>query len=314
MQVALLFTTADRERRIRVFTFRWPVAQTLARVFNAANAAVTASFLIKGVIDQTMSQSFQDAGQSAIDRVCAAWAKFRSVVPGMARTPGQLLLPDSLKLLPLLLAGGLRSSACRNSSAIETPLDERVAVGAALVSAPIEAIVSYMCPEAAMVYSPGCVTEEMPRVTQFSVETLRVDCIYLLDFALFSVLWVGRNVEESVLAAFALSRDGSQPSGPTPHAVACAARAFDHFQRRQAWAAPVKQWGCVCVSAQTGGAKIRPRIGDASSPWSRLVYPDKFILDRSLLHLFVEEDAREALAYGSMLTLMQRRAVQDTTQ
>lgn len=235
VQVAFMYTTRTRERRIRVITFGMETSSDLAKLYNHCSAPVCASFYSKMLVDQCIGSSFHKSIQHIVDKLGISLQAFRTIVHGMSRTPNQLSLPHSLMGLPLLLAGVFRSAAVRplsfagtnpasTSAVMSAELrsnDERVAVGSTLVFSPIDYFVACSVPTVWCVWDPNVaviangqmsialddLTGEpvLPRSDVCSVESLRSDSIYLIDCAEKLFCWVGKNVAVEVVQSFGLN-------------------------------------------------------------------------------------------------------------
>lgn len=99
-QCALLYTTAYGERRVRVHNVAVPVTNVLGNVFRYADLDSTITYYNKEVCTLVQSKSLQDVRHYLTDRCVKILLAYRKNCAASS-TPGQLILPESFKLLPL---------------------------------------------------------------------------------------------------------------------------------------------------------------------------------------------------------------------
>jgi protein transport protein SEC24 len=81
-QTAVLHTSSEGERRIRVITFALPTTSNLSELYSSADQIAIATFLSSKAVERLMSMTASGTGASA-----------------------QLNIADNLKMLPLLCLG-----------------------------------------------------------------------------------------------------------------------------------------------------------------------------------------------------------------
>jgi protein transport protein SEC24 len=100
LQYALLYTTSDGQRRIRVHTLALPVTKSLGTVFRGADLDCFLGYLSRKVAGQIPNHSL-GACKETMNRAAAdALLAYRRHCAS-ASSSGQLILPEALKLLPL---------------------------------------------------------------------------------------------------------------------------------------------------------------------------------------------------------------------
>ncbi|KAF9960175.1 COPII coat Sec23p-Sfb3p heterodimer component [Mortierella alpina] len=111
-QVALLYTTADGLRRVRVHNFSTPVTTLLGNVFRWADMDTTINFLSKGAISQALTKPLNEVREALTEKCVKILSAYRRNCAS-STAPGQLILPESFKLFPLYTLALLKSKTLR---------------------------------------------------------------------------------------------------------------------------------------------------------------------------------------------------------
>jgi protein transport protein SEC24 len=100
IQCALLYTAQDGSRRIRVHTISIPVTDSISTIFKSADLDCVISTMAKQSVVESLKYSIESS-RADIFKKCVQmlfiYRKYCATNPA----PGQLILPESLKLLPL---------------------------------------------------------------------------------------------------------------------------------------------------------------------------------------------------------------------
>ncbi|XP_070186969.1 protein transport protein Sec24A-like isoform X2 [Littorina saxatilis] len=122
-QAALLYTSSKGERRIRVHSLAVPITNQLSDVFAGADQQAIASLLAKMAADRTVSSSLEDARDAMMNACQDMMNAYATQIPASQRA-GALMVPYTLRLVPLFVLAMLKSTAFRLSPSIK--VDERV--------------------------------------------------------------------------------------------------------------------------------------------------------------------------------------------
>lgn len=110
IQCAVLYTTPEGQRRIRIFNLGLPTTNVIANVFRMSDVEALASFICKksvtDLLDGGMSYVISQINQK-VTQILIAYRKH--CAHGMA--PGQLVLPEALKLFPIFSLSLLKTGA-----------------------------------------------------------------------------------------------------------------------------------------------------------------------------------------------------------
>eukprot|EP01010_Urceolus_cornutus_P000717 NODE_122_length_2336_cov_293.631832_g99_i0.p1 GENE.NODE_122_length_2336_cov_293.631832_g99_i0~~NODE_122_length_2336_cov_293.631832_g99_i0.p1 ORF type:complete len:396 (-),score=61.93 NODE_122_length_2336_cov_293.631832_g99_i0:205-1392(-) len=123
LQMALLYTTRQGSRRIRVHTLRCLVVTTMPTLFRTADLEVTLGALARRAIVCSVERGTKAAREEMSEQCGNILFSYRK---NCASTPssGHLILPEALKLLPLYCLSLMKSSSLRPGT--EVRVDERV--------------------------------------------------------------------------------------------------------------------------------------------------------------------------------------------
>ncbi|KAG0377736.1 COPII coat Sec23p-Sfb3p heterodimer component [Mortierella sp. AD032] len=203
-QVALLYTTSDGLRRVRVHNFSTPVTTLLGNVFRWADMDTTINFLSKGAIAQGLSKPLNDVREALTEKCVKILSAYRKNCAS-STAPGQLILPESYKLFPLYALTLLKSKALRSGMDINS--DIRVHHMRMLRSMGVSESIAFFYPRMVPVFdleekvgvrSPtGRVL--FPPLVRVSVARLNPAGAYLLENGQCMFLWLGRDCPSNYL-------------------------------------------------------------------------------------------------------------------
>lgn len=125
LQAALLYTTSSGERRIRVHTLSIPVVGAIVDLHRHADVEAVATLFAKLAAEAALQGRLDEARALLQAKTVECLQAFRSVCPQEARTSACVLLPERLRLLPLLTLGLLKSTAFKPDADLRS--DERSA-------------------------------------------------------------------------------------------------------------------------------------------------------------------------------------------
>ncbi|KAF9434857.1 COPII coat Sec23p-Sfb3p heterodimer component [Entomortierella beljakovae] len=204
-QVALLYTTADGLRRVRVHNFSTPVTTLLGNVFRWADMDTTINFLSKGAISQALSKPLNEVREALTEKCVKILSAYRRNCASTTGA-GQLILPESFKLFPLYTLGMLKSKILRAGRDIN--IDMRVyhmrmiknmGVGESIVYYYPRMIVVHAMDERAGVLEPSSDRVFLPPLVRVSYARLKPAGAYLLENGQKMYLWLGHDIPSQFL-------------------------------------------------------------------------------------------------------------------
>jgi protein transport protein SEC24 len=205
VQNALLYTTSLGERRIRVSTLCLPVTNSLSDLFKFADVDAIVSLTAKMAVEKALSTKLSDARQALLNKCVDILTVYRSSFASPQTSSTQLILPESLKLLPLYTLALIKNLAFRSGSEIRP--DERAYHMSLLRTLPVSLSIAFlyprlyqlnnMPPECGRVDGSGRVV--LPAVNNLSSEKLDQAGIFLLDDGQYLLLWIARAASPDLL-------------------------------------------------------------------------------------------------------------------
>jgi len=204
IQVACLHTDRRGRRLIRISTLQLPVTSSLSNVFRYTEIDSVTNLLLKQAVSSALSGngSFKDKlVKSCVDMLHAYRVNCASMT-----SAGQLILPESLKLLPLFVGSIRKMAAFRSGSDIR--VDERVSSLIRMLGLPIAQTAPLVYPRTFTLWPlseraglPTGVGENvhMPPTIACSSDKFASDRIYLMDNGMGLWIYVREEVPPNVL-------------------------------------------------------------------------------------------------------------------
>lgn len=231
IQAALLYTSSEGERRIRVMTQAVPVSGLLTEVVASVDAEASATLLAKQAVEVVMKSGLDNARmrlqQVCVEIIRAAKGGDKRTVSGYA-VPGQQAdqnseekpIPDNLKLLPLYTLAMMKNVAFRGGNDVHP--DQRVQAYYILNELFVTDMKHYIYPRMFALHemgpnagrslqggSPESDPEtvagrnniQLPPVVNLSVDRLSSNGVFLLDNGIEMYLWVGSAADLNILGS-----------------------------------------------------------------------------------------------------------------
>jgi len=226
VQSALLYTSSEGERRIRVHTQAMPTTNLQNEVLENADTETILCMLSKRALEIAIKNSI-DTSRTKIQQACieiiraAKGGGARQHGPGYPSQQGQeeKETPANLKLLPLYCLALLKNVTFRGGNDVHP--DERVQARMDLACMWVPDSRHFIYPRMFSVHDmaagvgnpvpevstggrkPSVAGKDrivLPKVVNLSAEMLNESAVFLVDNGVEMVLWVGRVVEASLLS------------------------------------------------------------------------------------------------------------------
>lgn len=116
-QSAVLYTTKTGQRRVRVSTLGLPTTKVPADIFRSADLGAVSTIFTRGAISDVERDggSLRLARDNVFNKCVSILANYRSHTTARTSPSGQLILPESLQLLPLFCLSLRKSRMLRHS-------------------------------------------------------------------------------------------------------------------------------------------------------------------------------------------------------
>lgn len=212
IQAALLYTTIQGQRCVRVHNLALQVAPLLTNVFRYTDLEANCAVYLRQASQWMKEKNSVKTREQLIDNCANVLFNYRKYC-ATASSSGQLILPESLKLLPLYTLATLKSPGVRanltgaRGDNIDVRADERATMLMMFESLPVESAVYAVYPrlyalhnmpkECGTVGSHGEVVlpEQMPP----TAERLTEDGVFLLVTAVSMYLYIAHKTPSALL-------------------------------------------------------------------------------------------------------------------
>ncbi|KIW89205.1 protein transporter sec24 [Cladophialophora bantiana CBS 173.52] len=217
MQTAVLHTTCNGERRIRVMTLALATTQQLADVYASADQQAITEYFSHKAVERVLNSGLDSARDMIQNKLVELLATYKKELAGGSMGGGGLQFPANLRGLPVLFLALIKNLGLRRSSQI--PSDMRSAALCLLSTLPLPLLIQYIYPKMFSLHDmpddAGTVDEKtgeiiLPPPINLSSERIVPYGLYLIDDGQTQFLWVGRDaVPQLIIDVFGLS-DKSQ--------------------------------------------------------------------------------------------------------
>ncbi|KAK0724769.1 COPII component protein [Lasiosphaeris hirsuta] len=206
MQTAVLHTTCNGERRIRVMTLALPTTTNLADVYASADQCAITTYFSHKAVERALSNGLDSARDLLQSKITELLQTFRKELAG-GSMGGGLQFPSNLRGLPALFLGLIKHVGLRKSAQI--PSDLRSAALCQLSTLPLPLLVQYIyprlyslhdMPDNAGIPDPETSQIVLPPPLNLSSERFVPYGLYLIDDGQTQFLWVGRDAVPQLLA------------------------------------------------------------------------------------------------------------------
>ena len=206
LQSAILHTTCNGERRIRVMTLALPTTQTLADVYASADQAAIATTFSHKAVERALGSGLEPARDALQAKLVELLQTFRKELAGGNMGGGGLQFPANLRCLPVLFLGLMKNLGLRKSAQI--PSDMRSAALCQLSTLPLPLLIQFIYPKMYSLHDmpdeAGKYNEQsgdivLPPPVNLTSQALIPYGLYLIDDGQTQFLWVGRDATEALV-------------------------------------------------------------------------------------------------------------------
>ncbi|KAI8147373.1 Sec23/Sec24 trunk domain-containing protein [Fennellomyces sp. T-0311] len=196
IQCALLYTTRLGHRRVRIHNLRLPVATSVSALFKQADLDTSMNLLSKQIISQASKKLTQDLMASLDGECVSILAAYRKHCASTA-SAGQLILPESFKVLPLYALGLKKCAALRKDTNMN--IDFRVYNMRKLKSIGVAATIRWLYPRMVPIHTLLNGENTNIPLTRLSCDRLEPTGIYTVEAPDATFVWIGQDVGSVLL-------------------------------------------------------------------------------------------------------------------
>lgn len=214
VQCALLYTTAAGERRVRVHNILIPVSGVYSTVFKSLDCDAVVSLITRDAAEAARVKGHQlnTIVSNAFECISDSLAAYRRLCTKNPAS-GQLILPESVRLLPLYMNALSKSPLLRR----EVRPDMRCTAFHQALSESAERTALRLYPRAFDVNDIfDAEDQDFPQATRLGSEFVASDGIYIVDDGAALYVWLGKSPDAEAFGRIFGGVEGiSESSSPT---------------------------------------------------------------------------------------------------
>ncbi|WKY05978.1 hypothetical protein Q1695_006296 [Nippostrongylus brasiliensis] len=198
IQCAVLFTSVSGQRRLRILNLCLPVSSDYNQLYRVADQGALVSYLLKNAVQINREKGLKDMKEQIFQRCAQILATYREKVSESAPL-GQLILPETLKLLPLFVNSIVKNDSINGGS--EMTVDDKVWMIELIRGMRVDHSMLLLYPKIAPVdhlelQDPQEITS-ITGTVRASYDNLSNTKAYLIDNGIVLFLWIGLGVAEA---------------------------------------------------------------------------------------------------------------------
>ncbi|KAK9465986.1 hypothetical protein V1512DRAFT_287066 [Lipomyces arxii] len=201
MQAAVLLTTCNGERRIRVITLCLPTTTSLTDVYASADQIAITAFFAQRAAEKALSSGLNDARELIVNKLGDMLQTYKKeLMTSNVGASAPLQFCANLRMLPLLVLALIKHVSLRKS--VQIPSDLRSAALDLLGTLPVKFLLQYIhpdfyslhdMPQTAGEVDPETGVLALPPKINLSAERMERHGLYLIYDGQTLFLWIGRD-------------------------------------------------------------------------------------------------------------------------
>jgi len=208
IQVALLYTSISGQRRLRILTLALTVTSSYTSLYPACDLDTIINYITKVAIRSITMSTPKSIRDNIITQAANMLACYRKNC-AQSTTAGQLILPETLKLLPIYATSLIKCDALIGTQTLTT--DDRNWLIHRIMSMDIKGTFAYLYPR---VYALHTLEEDKipPPMIRCSYERFSETGVYVVENGLVMYIWLGSQANPTfVQSLFGLQTAHIQP-------------------------------------------------------------------------------------------------------
>lgn len=193
-QSALLYTSSNGERRIRVHTAAAPVTSDLNEMYRGADTGAIVMLMSRLALEKSLVSKLDDVRQQQVQaRLVRALREYQNMFGVQHPLTGRLIYPESLKLLPLYCLSLYKCIPLRGGYG-GAKLDERLSASFEMMVMPIPRLLTYLYPTMFRLddsLNKGAVDVKSIQPLPLTAERLDSRGAFVVNDGLKFIVWLG---------------------------------------------------------------------------------------------------------------------------
>ncbi|CAF1303782.1 unnamed protein product [Adineta ricciae] len=200
-QAALLYTSSKSERRIRVHTLSLPVSSDLREICANADQEAITSLVAKMAAERSTTSSIQEAREAMSNVACDILKS--CLITSSSNRAFSLMVPYSLRLIPLYMLSMIKSTAFRAASA--SRIDDRAYYLDLCKTLPIQYLMQIFYPDLypihtiedkSQIVQDGEDELHIPQRVHLSFRHIDSHGAYILDTSEYIYIYIGKAISD----------------------------------------------------------------------------------------------------------------------
>ncbi|KAL7055613.1 hypothetical protein AAHC03_023028 [Spirometra sp. Aus1] len=196
VQAAILYTSLSGQRRLRVHNLALSTSSNASDVYRLADLDTYMNWLSKTCLQAAVARTSAQIVADVTAKVAHTLAGYRRLCAGGAQgaSPGELVLPETIKLLPLYAQCLFKLDAIR--PARNSTIDDRCYMMYLLNGMGVEKSSKLIYPTIIPLHSASLdPSAELPAAIRCSYERLLPDSAYFIHNGILALLWLGPKID-----------------------------------------------------------------------------------------------------------------------
>lgn len=199
LQVALLYTSCSGQRRLRILNLALKTTTVMADIFKSCDLDTIMLFFGKQACFKLMELSPKAVKDNVIHRSAQILSCYRKHCTSPT-SPGQLILPECLKLLPLYVSCFMKNDAI--SGGADMTLDDRSYVIQFLLSMNLETSVNFFYPRLIPIHDIQPDDDKIiPSALRCTYDKMEEHGSYILENGNYLFIWLGQQLSPNFVQA-----------------------------------------------------------------------------------------------------------------
>ncbi|KAM4703410.1 protein transport protein Sec24C isoform 2-T2 [Rhinophrynus dorsalis] len=196
LQCAVLYTSCGGQRRLRIHNMALNCCTQLADLYRNCETDTLINYFAKFAYRGVLNNPTKTVRDTLINQCAQILACYRKNCASPS-SAGQLILPECMKLLPVYLNCVLKSDVLQPGA--EVTIDDRAYVRQLVSSMDVADSNVFFYPRLLPLTKVDPTSDSLPVAVRTSEERLSKGEVYLLENGLNLFVWVGANVQQSLI-------------------------------------------------------------------------------------------------------------------
>ncbi|XP_045687172.1 protein transport protein Sec24D [Phyllostomus hastatus] len=188
IQCAVLYTTVGGQRRLRIHNLALSCSSQLAELYRSCETDALVNFFAKSAFKAVLQQPVKLVRETLVNQTAHMLACYRKHCASPSAA-SQLILPDSMKVLPVYMNSLLKS--CVLLGRPDVPTDERAFQRQLVMTMGVADSQLFFYPQLLPIHTMDVKSTALPPAVRCSESRLSEDGVFLLANGLSMFLWLG---------------------------------------------------------------------------------------------------------------------------